>query len=140
MAQSWRLYLHEMKRLKVTVDGTAYEVAVEVLDEGTGAPPVVPAAGPALSAPVVSLAAPPPARPAPVSTERLGDVKSPLGGKIVSIDARPGQTVTEGQPIITLEAMKMNTYIYAPKSGRVESVHAHPGDAVEEGAVLLSIA
>ena len=127
-----------MKRLKVTVDGTAYEVAVEVLDDGAGAPTAAPPVAAAMP-PAVSVSVPPP-QPVPAAVERLGDIKSPLGGTIVSIDARPGQLVTEGQQIIMLEAMKMNTYIYATKTGRVESVHAHPGDAVEEGAVLLSIA
>ena len=41
---------------------------------------------------------------------------------------------------MTLEAMKMNTYIYAPKAGKVSTVLVNAGDAVEEGAVLMAIA
>jgi len=130
-----------MKRLRVTVDGKAYDVTVEMPDEGvdTSLPPVV--AHHAPSAPVVEPAhAPAPARPAPAPSAGPGEVRSPLAGKVVSIDVKPDQPVTEGQAIMTLEAMKMNTYIYAPKTGRVAAILVRSGDAVEEGAPLITIA
>ena len=90
---------------------------------------------------------PPPPVVAPVIAARssrrppsAGAIKSPLTGKVVSVDVKPGQDVNEGQQVMTLEAMKMNTYIYAPKTGRVSTVQINPGDAVEEGAVLMAIA
>lgn len=127
-----------MKKLRVTVEGKMYEVLVETLDEGTvssAAPaPVAPAS--VASAPVAPVAAPAPIKKGPVGG---GDVTSPLAGKLVSIDVKQGQTVTEGQQVATIEAMKMNTYIYAPKAGSVTSILANAGDAVEEGSVLLRI-
>ena len=129
-----------MKKLRVTVDGKVYEVTVEMLDEGIescGLPVVAPVASHIASAPVVAPVTPPaPARPAAVA----GAIKSPLAGKVVSVDVKPGQDVNEGQRVMTLEAMKMNTYIYAPKTGRISAVQVNPGDAVEEDAVLMVIA
>jgi biotin carboxyl carrier protein len=136
-----------MKRLKVTVDGRAYDVSVEVIDEISGAalsaPPApvplmsVPTIAPALiaapAAPIVAVAPKPQA-------SGSGDVISPLAGKLVSIEVKVGQEVQEGAQIATVEAMKMNTYIYAPKAGKVASVLINPGDAVDEGSVILRIA
>ena len=87
-------------------------------------------------------APPPAAEPAPAAAvaKGAGDIASPLAGKIVSIDVKVGDSVAEGAQVATVEAMKMNTYIFAPKAGKVLSVHANPGDGVEEGAVLLRIA
>ena len=65
---------------------------------------------------------------------------SPLSGKLVSIEVTVGQEVREGAQVATVEAMKMNTYIYAPKSGKVAAVQAHPGEPVEEGSLILHIA
>ena len=137
-----------MKKLRVTIEGKAYEVLVEILDDGTkAAPPISPTATLPLETAAMSFGAPAPASaPAPVpaapvaAAKGAGDVLSPLAGKIVSIDVKVGQTVEEGAQVATIEAMKMNTYIFAPKSGRVESIHANPGDGVEEGTVLLRIA
>jgi biotin carboxyl carrier protein len=68
-----------------------------------------------------------------------GAVLSPLAGKVVAVDVKPGMEVAEGAQVVTLEAMKMNTFVYAPKAGQVSAVHVNPGDAVEEGAALLTI-
>jgi biotin carboxyl carrier protein len=131
-----------MKKLRVTVEGKAYEVLVEILDEGTAAAPSPAPAAPAAAKPVAAAAAAP--VPAPVAAAAgsagPGDVRSPLAGKLVSIDVKVGQQVAEGAQVATIEAMKMNTYIFAPKSGAVEAVFGNPGDGVEEGFVLLRIA
>lgn len=131
-----------MKKLRVTVEGKSYDVLVEVLDAGTPAPTAVapasvaaPVAAASVSAPVTS--SKPVAAP---SAGGPGDVRSPLAGKIVSVDAKVGASVTEGAQIATIEAMKMNTYIFAPKTGTVTAVLVNPGDGVEEGALLLQIA
>ena len=127
-----------MKKLKVTVDGKVYEVTVEMLEEGieSGGSP---AAAPAAPSPAFARWRRPVCR-RPRRPPRTGDIKSPLAGKVVSVDVKPGQDVNEGQQVMTLEAMKMNTYIYAPKKGRVSTVQVNPGDAVEEGALLMAIA
>jgi biotin carboxyl carrier protein len=134
-----------IKQLRVTVDGKVYAVTVEMLDEGIGSgvlpvgasPPSFGAASVPVASPVVVCV---PAKPAVAPSAGVGDVRSPLVGKVVAVDVKPGQVVTEGQQVMTLEAMKMNTYIYAPKTGRVSMVQVNPGDAVEEGAMLMAIA
>jgi glutaconyl-CoA/methylmalonyl-CoA decarboxylase subunit gamma len=132
------------KNLKVTVDGKVYAVTVEMPEEGlvAGLPPaIVPAAPLAASAPVPApVIAPAPAKPAAPPATGPGEISSPLAGKVVSVEVKPGQDVTEGQQVMTLEAMKMNTYVYAPKAGRVSKVLVNAGDAVEEGAVLMAVA
>jgi len=136
-----------MKKLRVTVEGKVYEVLVEVLDDVGGAPapaPVnTPAPAAAAPAPVVApapVSAPEPAKPAAPAAAGAGDIPSPLAGKVVSIDVKVGQAVAEGAQVATVEAMKMNTYIYAPRDGTVAAILVNPGDGVEEGAVLLRLA
>ncbi len=134
-----------MKKLRVTVDGKAYEVLVEILDKGSETPADKRRAawGGPTAAPVASAAvsAPPLAKPAhQMAAAAPGDVPSPLAGKVVSIDVQPGQKVEANDQLITLEAMKMNTYIFAPAGGTVQSILVKAGDAVEEGQTLVKIA
>lgn len=128
-----------MKKLRVTVDGKAYEVLVEILDEG-GAP----AAAPTRPAPVQSASiesahvAPPQASSsAPGMAAAAGDVPSPLAGKVVSVDVKAGDKVEANAQLLTLEAMKMNTYVFAPAAGTVKEILVHPGDGVQEGQSLV---
>lgn len=127
-----------MKKLRVTIEGKVYEVLVETIDEpGKSAPS--PSSAPVAAAPVAA-SVPVAATPAKPAAAGAGDVPSPLAGKIVSIDVKVGDSVTEGAQVATIEAMKMNTYIFAPKSGKVADVLVAPGEGVEEGTVLLRIA
>jgi len=132
-----------MKRLRVTVEGKVYDVLVEMLEEaGSPAGNPVPASTPVAAPVAAAPAAPAPAAPAAVTVHKTagaGDIVSPLAGKVVSIDVKVGQAVDEGTQVATLEAMKMNTYVYAPRAGRVTAVVANPGDGVEEGAVLVRL-
>lgn len=133
-----------MKKLRVTIEGKSYDVLVEVLE---GAPPGATVAGAAAPRVASASGVDSASVAAPVSSAAsvtraaagLGDVLSPLAGKIVSVDVKVGVVVTEGAQVATIEAMKMNTYIYAPKSGTVAAVHIAAGDAVAEGALLLQI-
>ena len=116
-----------MKQLRITVAGQTFDVTVETI--GGTAPE---AAAPA------PVAAPAPT-PAPAAPAAAGDgkpVPSPLSGKVVSLDVKPGTAVKEGDQILTLEAMKMNTVIYAPSAGTVTSFAVAPGDTVTEGQTL----
>jgi biotin carboxyl carrier protein len=129
-----------MKKLRVTVDGKAYDVLVEILDEGgAAASSGHPAAHPShvepahVSAPPAAAAGRAPASAAP------GEVPSPLAGKVVSIDVQPGTKVEAGAQLLTLEAMKMNTYVFAPASGTVQEILVAPGDAVNEGQALVKM-
>src|SRR5579859_5839690 len=117
-----------IKRLRVTVDGTAYDVTVEVPDEagsglapGAAAPPTVANPAPtavAVPAPAASVeAAAPAAKPA--GPAGAGDVPSPLAGRVTAVMVAVNQEVKEGDHLVTLEAMKMNTFVFAPKNGKV---------------------
>lgn len=136
-----------MKKLKVTVDGRVYEVAVEIAGESVApvtapapAAPVSVAPAPVAAAPVAVPASAPTPAPVPVAASASGaGVPSPLAGKVVSIDTAVGATVKDGDQILTIEAMKMNTYIYANKAGTVSAINVNVGDGVEEGQVLAVI-
>ena len=124
-----------MKKLRVTVDGKSYDVVVEVLDDApaasTSAAPLA-AAAPPVIAPMASA-------PAPI-VAGAGAIVSPLAGKIVSVDVKPGDKIESGAQVATVEAMKMNTFIYAEQAGTVAAVAVNPGDSVEEGAIILKLA
>lgn len=125
-----------MKKLRVTVDGKAYEVLVEILDKGPESPAP---RRPAWSAPATVAPAPVAQPAASAAAAAPGEVPSPLAGKVVSVDVQVGQAVEANAQILTLEAMKMNTYVFAPAAGTVEAILVKPGDAVEEGQGLVRI-
>ena len=123
-----------MKNYRITVNGTAYDVAVEEL--GAGAVAAAPAA-PAVAA------APKPAAPqaAPAASGAAGSVKvaAPMPGKILAIKANNGQAVKRGEVIMILEAMKMENEITAPEDGTIASINVGVGDSVESGDTLATL-
>jgi 3-methylcrotonyl-CoA carboxylase alpha subunit len=66
-----------------------------------------------------------------------GSVRSPLPGKIIDLRVKPGDTVSRGQPLLVLEAMKMEHTLAAPADGKVKSVRYGVGEQVPEGAELI---
>ena len=68
-----------------------------------------------------------------------GDVKAAIPGRVLRILAGPGDTVTQGQPVVVLEAMKMENDVRAPRDGVVRSVEVSAGQAVGSGQVLLRL-
>ena len=119
-----------MKRYNITVNGKAYDVAVEEVGGSAAVAPV--AAAPVAAAP----AAPAPAA-APVAD--CTKVTAPMPGTILDIKVAVGDTVKSGQAICVLEAMKMENDVNAPCDGKVLSVNTTKGSAVETGAVLAVI-
>lgn len=73
-----------------------------------------------------------------VASSGADHLKAPMPGMVLSVHAEAGQTVTKGDTLIVLEAMKMENALKAPHDGVVESVEAAAGTAVEKGAVLLT--
>jgi biotin carboxyl carrier protein len=127
-----------MKQLRVTVQGKVYEVTVETIGEGpqSAAANQVPlSVAPASAGHAATDSAP----LAGTGTGAPGEVTSPLAGKIVSVQFAPGQAVKQGEQVVVLEAMKMNTYVYATQDGTVAEILVNVGDAVAEGQVLLRI-
>lgn len=67
-------------------------------------------------------------------------VTAPMPGLIVRVHVQPGDTVTPGQGVISMEAMKMENELRTVTAGIVKAVLVRPGQAVEKGAVLLELA
>ena len=128
-----------MKQLRVTVQGKVYEVTVETLDDG-GQEQSSPVAQAPLSVTPASASPSASTQVSAASAGGPGSVGSPLAGKVVSIQVTAGQAVKQGDQLVVLEAMKMNTYVYAPQDGVVAEILANVGDAVAEGQALLRIA
>jgi len=124
-----------MKRLKITVDGTAYDVTFEEVGGAAPAPAAAPVSAPAAAAAPAPAAAP----PAPKGSGAAGEVTSPLAGTVLKIKVAVGQAVSAGDPVLVLEAMKMESVISAPTSGSVKSIDVAAGSSVQEGQLLLTI-
>ena len=67
----------------------------------------------------------------------MSEISSPMGGKIIDVIVKEGDTVNEGDEVIILEAMKMELPVVADTSGTVKEVKCKKGDAVEAEAVLI---
>jgi biotin carboxyl carrier protein len=70
---------------------------------------------------------------------RKRDVKITMPGRVVRLLAAAGDPVEEGQPVLVLEAMKMQNEIKSPRRGRLSRVHFSAGDYVEAGSILFSV-
>jgi biotin carboxyl carrier protein len=66
-------------------------------------------------------------------------VTAPIPGLLVGIDVAPGDSVTEGQVLIRLEAMKMENSIVSPKDATIESIEVELGDEVKDGQLLIRL-
>ena len=110
-----------MKKYRVNVNGTEFEVEIE---EMTGAP-AAPAAAPAPAAPA-----------APAGGEKI---TAPMPGTILAVNVTSGSAVKKGDVLVILEAMKMENEIMAPCDGAVTSVSVTKGAAVESGTLLCTI-
>ena len=108
-----------MKKYRVTVNGTVYEVELEELTGAATAPVSAPAAAPAAAAPAAG-----------------EQITAPMPGTILAVNVSAGQAVKKGEVLMILEAMKMENEIMCPRDGVVASVHTSKGSAVESGALL----
>jgi 3-methylcrotonyl-CoA carboxylase alpha subunit len=69
-----------------------------------------------------------------------GRLSAPMPGRVVQLLVAAGEAVRQGQPLIVVEAMKMEHTIAAPRDGTIEAVRYTVGDLVEEGAELIALA
>lgn len=107
----------------VKVNGNSYVVEVS---EGGDVSSVTPAAAPQQA-------------PAPASSGPAQPVAAPLAGNIFKVYAKVGQTVQEGDVLVILEAMKMETEVRAAHTGTVAEVVVKEGDSVTVGDTLLTL-
>jgi biotin carboxyl carrier protein len=121
-----------MRNFVVTIDGKSYNVGVEEVGATASATPVAtPAAAPAA---VAAKPASAPAKAAVAGTK----VNSPFPGLIKNLLVAEGATVAKDQPVLVLEAMKMDNEITAPCAGKI-SFQVAKGANVESDAVLAVI-
>lgn len=118
-----------MQRLRIRVNGHAYDVEVEEL----GAAEAAPAGPPAPQAPPASV----PARAPESSAGAPGEVRAPMPGVVSEVRARIGQQVAAGDVVLILEAMKMDNEIPAPIAGTVREVRVGRGEQVTAQQVLV---
>ncbi len=106
-------------KLRITVQGVAYDVDVEVLD-ATGSTEGLPAA-------------PPPA------SGGGGEVASPIAGTVFDLRVKPGDTVQINDTLLVLEAMKMESNVVSTLAGTVSEVCVKLGESVAHDQVLVRL-
>lgn len=131
----------KVSRYKVQVDGVTYHVSVEdesgevtevsKQEPAQEAAPVQPTSAPAQSESA-------PARPAP-ARERIA-VSTLLPGNICDVLCKVGDEVKVGDTLLMLEAMKMESPVYAPDDGVVDAIEVKTGDIVRAGQTLVYLA
>jgi len=68
------------------------------------------------------------------------EIKSPMPGKVVRALVKAGEAVTAGQPVVVVEAMKMENELKSPRDGKIAEVRASEGQAIEAGQTLVVLA
>lgn len=141
-----------MKKLRITVNNRVYDVTVEVLEDDERIAsegylsPLPPMAGLAATPTPVAHPAAAARAPAPASATRPDGtaikadpnaILAPIAGTVQKVFAQAGAHVEAKAPVMMLDAMKMDTYIYAPRSGEIETVCAAPGQSVQVGDCLV---
>ena len=118
-----------MKKYRVNVNGSLYEIEIEEMD-----------ASAAKRAPAAAAAPAPAAKPAAAPVGAGTMVNAPMPGTILDVKVQAGQSVKRGQVLVILEAMKMENEIQAPCDGKITGVNVRKGDSVETAALLCTIA
>lgn len=112
----------------VELEGKAFVVKVSEGGDITNIAPTAPAAAPQVVVPATATSA------------NAEPVKAPMAGNILKVEVTEGQQVAEGDVLLILEAMKMETQICAPKAGKVQGIAAKQGDVVAVDQVLMNLA
>lgn len=115
------------------VNGKAFDVTLEAMETGGSGPRKLQSSRPLPATPTR-------AGVPPVSAAGgKGAVIAPIPGAILEIKVRQGDKVSAGQPVLKMEAMKMENEISAPVSGIISNINVNVGDSVGQGQELMSI-
>lgn len=71
--------------------------------------------------------------------KKVNDIKAPMPGLVLNVSVSEGQTIQKGDPILVLEAMKMENVIKAPADGLIRKISVGKGDKVEKNQVMVSL-
>lgn len=124
-----------MSKYRITLNSEVYEMEVELIEEGSA--PIKTEAVPAVRSTETPAAQKAPAQADSASAD--GTVVSPMPGTIVQLMAAQGDKVSKGQPILVLEAMKMENEITAAKDGVLSELRVAEGQTVAGGEILFTI-
>jgi methylmalonyl-CoA carboxyltransferase 1.3S subunit len=116
-------------KLQITVNGSVYDVDVEVEQEP------LPTLGTVQVGSTSAYSVTPTATKAPATSANA--LTSPVAGTVVTVLVETGSDVKSGDTLLVLEAMKMETEVTAPKDGKVKAIDVAVGDAVQGGQVLI---
>jgi len=118
-------------KAEVDVNGAKYSIDVEGMNTASA-----PAAQTAQAKPAAQAAQ---AKAASPSGGGSGTVTAPMPGAVVKILAKEGDSVKTGDPILVIEAMKMENEVSANATGKITKIHVKVGENVAQGATLVSI-
>jgi len=125
------------RKFTVTINGIAYEVEVEELEEvPEGMPPSDDLSG---LVPAVSKVSPQPSSPSEEALEEKVIISAPFPAQVLSIKKNIGDNVREGEVLLILEAMKMEIEISSPRDGIIDEILVEEGKRVESGEKLLTV-
>jgi pyruvate carboxylase len=72
-------------------------------------------------------------------SDQMSSLAAPMPGQVRVVNVRVGETVSKGQTLMVLEAMKMEIRIQAPRSGRIKALHVKPGQTVDREQILIEL-
>ncbi|CAN2924067.1 acetyl-CoA carboxylase biotin carboxyl carrier protein subunit [Streptococcus dysgalactiae] len=129
-----------LRKFKITIDGKEYLVEMEEIGASVQAatpvqPTPAPVPAPAEASPQVEEVQ----APQPTATAGADAIPSPMPGTILKVLVAVGDQVAENQPLLILEAMKMENEIVASSAGTVSAIHVSPGQVVNPGDGLITI-
>ncbi|HEL0247509.1 TPA: acetyl-CoA carboxylase biotin carboxyl carrier protein subunit [Streptococcus equi subsp. zooepidemicus] len=127
-----------LRKFKITIDGKEYLVEMEEISAPTQAP-VAPPVQPATPDPVAEEKVAPQAPAAAPVSAGADAMPSPMPGTILKVLVNVGDVVQENQPLLILEAMKMENEIVASTAGTVTGIHVTTGQVVNPGEGLITI-
>lgn len=136
-----------LRKFKISIDGTQYLVEMEEVGAPQPTPadavpaPAAPAPAPAPAPAAAPAPAPEPA-PAPAAPAAAGSFAqtAPMPGTILDIHVKVGDTVAANQPVMVLEAMKMENEVVAEQAGTIASINVEKGTMVNPGDTLFTLA
>ena len=137
-----------MRRYKFRISGNKYSIEIKSLEENIAEVEVNGTSyqvelGNEIKTPqtpkLVRYTPPTPPKAPVLNSPSLSLIKAPLPGTILAITVMPGMQTKLDQPVIVLEAMKMENNIFAEKIGTVKTVKVAVGDTVMQGDILIEI-